>query len=88
MDPLFAVDNSEVTLADSSLIAHLSQTLVGINNSDVTLINVDVVHSQCSGHAELTNSNLKGTDVEFQNIEGKVFDVKSGSDFEGLRVQL
>ncbi|KAL0223837.1 hypothetical protein P9112_003227 [Eukaryota sp. TZLM1-RC] len=87
-DPLFTVDNSEVTLADSSLIGHLSQTLVGINNADVTFTNVDVLDSQASGHVELTNSDFKATDVEFKNLEGKVFDVKSDSDFNGLRVQL
>ncbi|KAL0223839.1 hypothetical protein P9112_003229 [Eukaryota sp. TZLM1-RC] len=87
-DPLFTVDNSAVTLADSSLIGHLSQTLVGINNADVTFTNVDVLDSQASGHVELANSDFKATDVEFKNLEGKVFDVKSDSDFNGLRVQL
>ncbi|KAL0211344.1 hypothetical protein P9112_009642 [Eukaryota sp. TZLM1-RC] len=87
-DPLFTVDNSEVTLADSSLIGHLSQFLVGINNADVTFTNVDVLDSEASGHVELTNSNFTATDVEFNNLEGKVFDVKSDSKIDGLRLQI
>ncbi|KAL0214421.1 hypothetical protein P9112_006605 [Eukaryota sp. TZLM1-RC] len=87
-DPLFTDDNSEVTYADSSLTGHLSQTLVGINNADNTFTNVDVLDSQASRHVELTNSNFTATDVEFNNLEGKVFDVKNDSQVEGLRVQL
>ncbi|KAL0208163.1 hypothetical protein P9112_010750 [Eukaryota sp. TZLM1-RC] len=72
----------------SSLTGHLSQTLVGINNADVTFINVDVVHSQASRHVELTNCDFTATDVQLNNLEVKVFDIKSGSVFEGLCVQL
>ncbi|KAL0216547.1 hypothetical protein P9112_008731 [Eukaryota sp. TZLM1-RC] len=41
--PLFTVDNSKVILSDSSLIGHLSQTLVGINNAYYTFTNVAVI---------------------------------------------
>ncbi|KAL0215418.1 hypothetical protein P9112_007602 [Eukaryota sp. TZLM1-RC] len=72
----------------SSLTGHLSQTLVGINNADVTFINVDVVHSQASRHVELTNCDFTATDVQLNNLEVKAFDIKSGSKVEGLCVQL
>ncbi|KAL0213942.1 hypothetical protein P9112_006126 [Eukaryota sp. TZLM1-RC] len=85
-DPLFTVDNSEVILSDSSLIGHLSHTLVG-NNADVTFTNVDILDLEVSGHVELTKSNFTATtDVEFNNFEGKVFDEKSDSNVEGLNV--
>ncbi|KAL0204853.1 hypothetical protein P9112_000160 [Eukaryota sp. TZLM1-RC] len=72
-DPLFTVDNSEVTLADSSLIGYLSQTLVGINNADVTFTNVDVLDSQASGHVALTNSHLGFFNCTLSILNGTVF---------------
>ncbi|KAL0211358.1 hypothetical protein P9112_009656 [Eukaryota sp. TZLM1-RC] len=86
-EPLITIVKSRVDFDDVVFVGYRSQFIVA-TDSTIDLETVLVRDSKASGHVDLTNSNLKATDVEFNNLEGKVFDVKSGSVFDGLRLQI
>ncbi|KAL0226009.1 hypothetical protein P9112_013333 [Eukaryota sp. TZLM1-RC] len=85
-EPLITLVKSIVDFDDVVVVGFQSQSIV-TTDSIIDLETVLVRHSTANdGNFELTNSDLKLTNVEFKNLEGKVFDLKSDFKVEGSNV--